>query len=784
MRIAFIGYAYHQKTGSSRFWIDLLEQHATVEQWYGVPEGDAIRGWAAGFDEARYDIIIIWQLHEAFALLSGRHPNMVFVPMYDAMLWQGKFYWQPAYDAAKIVCFSWAVRQEVMRRGAPHAGFQYYPDPARHTVVEDFDTLRGLMWYRRAEMPPDLAFRLCRGSKFARFVVHDAPNLDHVAQGGWSAPPNIAKLDITHWSADGEDYAAALRDTNVFFAPRPHEGIGMSVLEAMASGHCVVAPDAPTMNEYISNGCNGLLYLPYRRRRLDFSAARQIGARARESIQRGHQRWLTSIPTLLDFVATPTAALRPGARSQIPVDNRFAADPAPASAGRPLVSVVTVCRNAASVLDATMQNVLAQTGCDFEYVVLDGLSTDGSVDIIQRYTERIAVWRSAQDSGVYEAMNAALELARGEWVLFMNAGDTFSSQDALRRMFAQVPADADVVYGHHLYRQETGTDELHHAAEFETTWSRLQRGDLWFDWLAGIPCHQATAVRRDLLRQLRFDLRYRIAADHDLMFRARAQGARFFNCDEVIAIYAAGGFSARQNERCRAEWAEIARSHGDAAAADEFYAYLEAVSGTPTAPKRTARAHPLAFRAVAALDRLFPPLAHPAERIIRSATLRRLKRLLPRYVSAPSVVPDPSFKEDLADGIDFTQPGLPHMISSLYGVSHAEPLGSWTDGPIVTVQFRQQLPRTFDLVLAAHAFAENANQGIQIRVGSQRTKVQINHQPGGTYRIPFTNPGGADTLVLRIPKPVSPSELSHGKSDDRRALGLVLVQLKIVASAT
>jgi GT2 family glycosyltransferase len=784
MRIAFIGHVYHQKTGSSRFWIDLLERHATVEQWFGEPGSDATRGWAAEFDESRYDVIVVWQLHEAFDLLSGRHPNVIFVPMYDAMFWAGDFYWKPAFNAAKIVCFSWALRQEVMRRGAVHAGFQYYPDPAKYALVEDFGTLRGFMWYRTREISPNLAFRLCRGTKFERFVVHDAPDPGHGAEGTWTAPPNIGRLDITHWSVDGKEYAAGLCGANVFFAPRPYEGIGMSVLEAMASGHCVVAPDAPTMNEYISNGTNGLLYVPARRTRLDFSEARMIGARARESIQRGHERWLTSIPALLDFVATPTAVLRIGAQSLIPVRNRFAPDPAPAPAGRPLVSVVTVCRNAAAVLEATMENVLGQTGCDFEYVVLDGLSTDGSVDIIRRHADRIAVWRSAQDNGAYDAMNAALELARGEWVLFMNAGDAFSSEDALRRMFAHVPADTDVVYGHHVYRRENGAEELHCAAEFETTWSRLQRGDLWFDWLAGIPCHQATAVRRDLLTKLRFDLRYRIAADHDLMFRARAQGARFFNCDEVVAIYVSGGFSAQQYERCRREWAEIARSHGDAAAADKFYAHLEAASAAPTAPSQIARLGRLALRAIAVLDRFSPALARPAEHIVRSATVRRIVRLLLHRAPVPPADPDPLYEADLEEGIDFGQPGLPDVLLSLDGISHSEPWGRWTAGPTVTLRFREPLPRHFDLILAAHAFAGNADRPVRIRVGSKRAEVQINGEPGGCYRIPFTNPEGADTLVLRIPKPVSPSKLWPGKSDDHRALGLALVQLKIVATAT
>ncbi len=626
MRIAFIGHSYHQKTGSSRFWVDLLRQLGTVEQMFGDPDGHALRGWGVEFDENRYDAIVIWQLHEAFQLLSGRHPNVVFVPMYDAMLWAGDFYWKPAFRSAKIACFSWALRREVMRRGAVHAGFQYFPDPSSCAPVEDFSSLRGFFWYRRKEITPAVVFDLCGDAEFERFTVHDAPDPGHEAESDWTAPRTILRLDRTVWSEDGGDYAAAVCNSNVYFAPRPCEGIGMSVLEAMAAGRCVVAPHAPTMNEYISHGTNGLLYVPGRPSHLDFRAARDIGARARESVERGYDRWRTAIPALLDFVATPTAALA-GRRPPVAVRNSYAAAPRSGRDGRPLVSVVTVCRNAAAVLPGTMASVLSQAGCSFEYVVLDGESSDGSLEIIRHHAGQLATWRSAPDNGPYDAMNAAPEVARGEFVLFMNAGDSFASDDALQRMFARVPEDAEVVYGHHIYRRDDGSEELSRAADFEMTWSRLQRGQLWFDWLGGIPGHQATAVRRDLLARLRFDTNYRIAADHDLLFRARAQGARFFNSDEVVAIYVAGGLSSRQQEVCWKEWAKIARSHGDAQAADVFYAHFEAVNAAP-ASRRMDKAGRMAMRTIASLDRYSPLMARIAEQIARNPRARALVRRL------------------------------------------------------------------------------------------------------------------------------------------------------------
>lgn len=636
MRVAFIGHAWHQKTGSSRFLMDLLEQHATVEQWSGEPGNAATKDWAADFHEDRYDVIVIWQLHEAFERLSGRHPNVVFVPMYDAMLWGGEFFWKRVFNTAKIACFSWKLRQEVMRRGAVQAGFQYYPDPTRHRPVEDFSGLRGFLWYRRREISPDVAFRLCEGTEFERFTVHDAPDPDNGSTKPWLPPANIHRLDRTRWSENREAYDAALRESNVYFAPRLFEGIGMSVLEAMASGHCVVAPNAPTMNEYISHGTNGLLYVPKRTTRLDFGNARAIGARARESIERGHERWLTSIPHLLDFITTPTARPGAGVPSLIPVRDRSAPEPVVnPKQSRPLVSIVTVCRDAAVMLEATMRNVLAQTGSDFEYVVLDRQSTDGSPDMIRRHADRLAAWRSAPDESPCDTMNAAMDVVRGEWVVFMNAGDVFSADDALRRMFARVPAGVAVVHGHHIRRHADGSEELRRTAEFETTWSRLRAGDLGWDWLVGIPELPATAFRRDLVAELRFDARYDVAAYQDLLLRAHALGARFFNCDEIIAIRA-NGLLAGQTVSHPAECAKVAKRHGDPAAVDRFFAHRDAeCASASTTP--VARLGRLALHVVTVLDRRAPALARAVERMVRGSVSRRVaRRLLARTPVTPA----------------------------------------------------------------------------------------------------------------------------------------------------
>ena len=114
----------------------------------------------------------------------------------------------------------------------------------------------------------------------------------------------------------------------------------------------------------------------------------------------------------------------------------------------PLVSVITIVRDCAGAVEATLESVLGQTYPRIEYIVVDGGSTDGTVEIVQRYAPRLAHWLSEPDRGISDALNKGARLAQGDLLLYMNAGDSFVSEDALRRMFAHVPVGADVVYGH------------------------------------------------------------------------------------------------------------------------------------------------------------------------------------------------------------------------------------------------------------------------------------------------------------------------------------------------
>jgi GT2 family glycosyltransferase len=225
------------------------------------------------------------------------------------------------------------------------------------------------------------------------------------------------------------------------------------------------------------------------------------------------------------------------------------------------LSVVTITLNAARDLPLTIESITAQDFKDFEYVVVDGHSWDGSHDIFHRYAKEIDRVVEIEDSGVYAAMNFAVTQCRGDYIIFMNAGDVFYSAEALSNVFRQLDGESpDIIHGDHVYVDKSL--ELHRkSGDFAITRALLAKGDLSGKWMERFPCHQATLTKRELLTRMGgYDTQLEICADHDFLLRAYDAGASMKYIDETIAHYFGGGVSAQRSERCQLEWIKTYRS--------------------------------------------------------------------------------------------------------------------------------------------------------------------------------------------------------------------------------
>jgi glycosyltransferase involved in cell wall biosynthesis len=196
------------------------------------------------------------------------------------------------------------------------------------------------------------------------------------------------------------------------------------------------------------------------------------------------------------------------------------------------VSVVTVVRNAANDIGRTIEGVLAQSYANLEYIVIDGGSHDGTLDVIRRYDDRIDYWVSERDTGIYDAMNKGVALVSDPdaFIIFANAGDKLYSPEALERAIAHA-GDADLVYGK---MRLTDGDESGVMGRHVTV-SDLARETL---------CHPATLMRRRVFDSVGlFDTSYKIAADYDLIVRCFQYPVKSRFVDEIISEMQMGGTS-------------------------------------------------------------------------------------------------------------------------------------------------------------------------------------------------------------------------------------------------
>lgn len=233
-----------------------------------------------------------------------------------------------------------------------------------------------------------------------------------------------------------------------------------------------------------------------------------------------------------------------------------------AAEGEPTVTVATVVLNAADDLAITLESIVGQDCRGVERLVLDGMSWDGTHEVLARYRDDLDRVETIEDAGIFSAMNEAARRARGDFILFMNAGDRFHRADSLRRLVERKPAGADIVVGDHVYLSG-GFEEFRPARDFGVQVERLRSGDVDGRWLARFPAHQATLTRTAVLRQLGYDPCLRVCADHDFLLRAAWAGAEIAYVDETVAVYADGGFSARNGALLRLELNAVYRSFSD-----------------------------------------------------------------------------------------------------------------------------------------------------------------------------------------------------------------------------
>jgi glycosyltransferase involved in cell wall biosynthesis len=191
--------------------------------------------------------------------------------------------------------------------------------------------------------------------------------------------------------------------------------------------------------------------------------------------------------------------------------------------GLPIVTVITVVYNGEASIGDTINSVINQDYKNLEYIIVDGGSTDKTIEIIKSFEDKIDLWISERDRGIYDAMNKGITSANGNWINFMNSGDRLAKSNTLSQIFTQ-HHEADLLYGDALIEYEAFSVPFP-VHPLNTIWKNSPF------------CHQACFVKAAVMKDYKFDLQYKIGADHDLFYRAYKANLVFTYIPVLVCLF-------------------------------------------------------------------------------------------------------------------------------------------------------------------------------------------------------------------------------------------------------
>jgi glycosyltransferase involved in cell wall biosynthesis len=200
---------------------------------------------------------------------------------------------------------------------------------------------------------------------------------------------------------------------------------------------------------------------------------------------------------------------------------------------KPLISIVTVVYNGEKYLEETIQSVINQTYDNVEYIIIDGGSTDRTLDIIRTYEDAIDYWVSEKDNGIYDAMNKGVRFSNGEYIGLLNADDRFEHYTIETIVDEIHKTKADIFYGDMILINEDQDSTFHRIASHTK---------LYFGMSI---CHPSTFISSSLYKHFNgYDLTYRMASDYDFFLKAKLNKYSFYYIPKVLSRMRDGGISA------------------------------------------------------------------------------------------------------------------------------------------------------------------------------------------------------------------------------------------------
>lgn len=218
------------------------------------------------------------------------------------------------------------------------------------------------------------------------------------------------------------------------------------------------------------------------------------------------------------------------------------------------ITIITICFNSKKFIEKTIQSVLTQTYHNYEYIIIDGGSSDGTKEVILRYADKLSFWCSEKDNGIYDAMNKGIKKATGDWINFMNSGDCFASERVLEEVSKSMKMDKiNVIFG------DVESNRIQGLRYIKAKSIDILPHDIPF-------CHQSVFVRSKIMKKTPFDTTYKIAADYNLFYHLYFDYGKesFLYIPKSFAVVdATDSLSQSRKYSCWIEYLRIRSEHKD-----------------------------------------------------------------------------------------------------------------------------------------------------------------------------------------------------------------------------
>lgn len=296
-KILYLDLKFHLKTDSSRFLYELLEEYFLVNKFFIDLDGKVDNVSKKNAD-CYYDFLVLWQVMPRRKYIDTfSYGKGVLFPMYDEVANKTLEEWNE-YKDFTIINFSKTLHDYLTANGFESRYIQYFPQPRELINYGAADTL--FFWQRTNQIHANQILSLCKRLDIKKVHIHKALDPGYY----FIAVNDRFQYDFTYssWFPEKSDLIDVISKAAYYVAPRKYEGIGMSFLDAMAMGRCVIAPDYPTMNEYIENGANGILYDYKNPEEIPAYDVRELQENAYQFICMGYKKWLSERYRIIEWI--------------------------------------------------------------------------------------------------------------------------------------------------------------------------------------------------------------------------------------------------------------------------------------------------------------------------------------------------------------------------------------------------------------------------------------------------------------------------------------------------